>query len=905
MDHLRCVVERITYQNADNGYTVLKCAVKNAQDLVTVVGIMPDTHVGSVLALEGVWKVDAKYGRQFSVEKFEETLPATVYGIEKYLGSGLIKGVGPKFARRIVEKFGKDTLDVIEENPDALIEVEGIGRVRVERIRKSWEEQKEIKNIMLFLQGHEVSTSHATKIFKTYGSDSISVVQENPYRLADDIWGIGFKTADTIAEKMGIEKDRFIRLRSGILYTLNKLSENGHCYAVREQLIQAAVQLLEVEEAELEITLDEMLRTEEVIREEEAIYLPPFFFSETGCAKRLLKLLAAERRVQMDVDTVMETVMGRTGQGQHITYDEVQLEAIRAAVSSKIMVLTGGPGTGKTTTTMGIIAAYRAAGCRIILAAPTGRAAKRMSEATGMEAKTIHRLLEYKPPEGYQRKEENPLEGDVLILDECSMIDIMLMYNLLKAMPEQMTLIMVGDTDQLPSVGAGNVLKDIISSGRIPVVRLSRIFRQARGSRIIMNAHRINKGEQIDMRGGRDSDFFFASKETNEEVVELLVKYCTENLPRYYHVDALQDIQVLTPMQRGVCGAANLNQVLQEAMNPGSIFLRRGGTQYRLHDKVMQIRNDYDKEVFNGDIGVINHVDMEERELTVNFDGREVVYDVSELEELTLAYATTIHKSQGSEYPIVVMPFTMSHYVMLQRNLLYTGVTRAKKILVLIGEKKAVWYAVKNETTADRNTKLAERLREDSMESRIVARMVQTERAGRQSDNNAGRAEAAAGDVPAARSDRQEVSVAGSLNQNKVRMIRYKGGAQPSMVGEQPALYSGSLFQRLGQSEFRSSFSLKSNDRNYVREKGMDTVRKHAQDFIAKRLSPAAPANDGRQTPMRGHPVFVAQHATATCCRGCLAKWHGIAEGEALSESEQEYLADVIMEWIRRQMETT
>ena len=905
MDHLRCVVERITYQNADNGYTVLKCAVKNAQDLVTVVGIMPDTHVGSVLALEGVWKVDAKYGRQFSVEKFEETLPATVYGIEKYLGSGLIKGVGPKFARRIVEKFGKDTLDVIEENPDALIEVEGIGRVRVERIRKSWEEQKEIKNIMLFLQGHEVSTSHATKIFKTYGSDSISVVQENPYRLADDIWGIGFKTADTIAEKMGIEKDRFIRLRSGILYTLNKLSENGHCYAVREQLIKAAVQLLEVEEAELEITLDEMLRTEDVIREEEAIYLPPFFFSETGCAKRLLKLLAAERRVQMDVDTVMETVTGRAGQGQHITYDEVQLEAIRAAVSSKIMVLTGGPGTGKTTTTMGIIAAYRAAGCRIILAAPTGRAAKRMSEATGMEAKTIHRLLEYKPPEGYQRKEENPLEGDVLILDECSMIDIMLMYNLLKAMPEQMTLIMVGDTDQLPSVGAGNVLKDIISSGRIPVVRLCRIFRQARGSRIIMNAHRINKGEQIDMRGGRDSDFFFAAKETNEEVVELLVKYCTENLPRYYHVDALQDIQVLTPMQRGVCGAANLNQVLQEAMNPGSIFLRRGGTQYRLHDKVMQIRNDYDKEVFNGDIGVINHVDMEERELTVNFDGREVVYDVSELEELTLAYATTIHKSQGSEYPIVVMPFTMSHYVMLQRNLLYTGVTRAKKILVLIGEKKAVWYAVKNETTADRNTKLAERLREDSMESRIVARMVQTERAGRQSDNNAGRAEAAAGDVPAARSDRQEVPAAGSLNQNKVRMIRYKGGAQPSMVGEQPALYSGSLFQRLGQSEFRSSFSLKSNDRNYVREKGMDTVRKHAQDFIAKRLSPAAPANDGRQTPMRGHPVFVAQHATATCCRGCLAKWHGIAEGEALSESEQEYLADVIMEWIRRQMETT
>ncbi len=906
MDHLRCVVERITYQNADNGYTVLKCAVKSAQDLVTVVGIMPETHVGSVLALEGFWKVDAKYGRQFSVEKFEETLPATVYGIEKYLGSGLIKGVGPKFARRIVEKFGKDTLDVIEENPEALIEVEGIGRVRVERIKKSWEEQKEIKNIMLFLQGHEVSTSHATKIFKTYGSDSISVVQENPYRLADDIWGIGFKTADTIAEKMGIEKDRFIRLRSGILYTLNKLSENGHCYAVREQLIRTAGQLLEVEEAELEITLDEMLRTEDVIREEDAIYLPPFFFSETGCAKRLLKLLMAERRVQMDVDAVMERVMGRTERDQEadsaddadvaphrmqeaetqgqITYDEVQLEAIRVAVSSKVMVLTGGPGTGKTTTTMGIIAAYRAAGCKIILAAPTGRAAKRMSEATGMEAKTIHRLLEYKPPEGYQRKEENPLEGDVLILDECSMIDIMLMYNLLKALPAHMTLIMVGDTDQLPSVGAGNVLGDIISSERIPVVRLSRIFRQAQGSRIVMNAHRINKGEQIDMRGGRDSDFFFAAKETNGEVVELVVKYCTENLPRYYHVDALQDIQVLTPMQRGVCGAANLNQVLQEAMNPGSILLRRGGMQYRLHDKVMQIRNDYDKEVFNGDIGVINHVDMEERELTVNFDGREVVYDVSELEELTLAYATTIHKSQGSEYPIVVMPFTMSHYVMLQRNLLYTGVTRAKKILVLVGEKKAVWYAIKNETTADRNTRLAIRLQEDSMESRIAARPDRKE-------------------SQAPVQVQEEERTRSAETPEKIKMIQYKSGAQPSMVSEQPARYGGSLFQRLGQSEFRSSFSLKSNDRHYVREKGMDVVRRHAQDFIGKRLAPAAPANDGRQTPMRGHPVFVAQHATATCCRGCLAKWHGIAEGAALSETEQAYLVDVIMEWITRQME--
>ena len=706
MEHLRCVVERITYRNEENGYSVIKCKAKDYSDLVTVVGAMPDVHVGAVLLLEGFWKIDSKYGRQFSAQKWEEALPATVYGIEKYLGSGLVKGVGPKFAKRIVQKFGKDTLDVIEEQPELLIEVEGIGRVRVERIKKSWQDQKEIKNIMLFLQGHEVSTSHATKIFKTYGSESIAVVKENPYRLADDIWGIGFKTADVIAEKLGIGKDKFIRLRSGILYALSKLSENGHCYAVREQLIETAEKLLCVDGAELEITLDEMLRMEDVIRDEEAIYLPPFYFSEVGCAKRLRKLMKGCRRIVLDGEAVAGQIQAQPG----VIYDEIQLEAIRVAVSSKVMVLTGGAGTGKTTTTLGIICAYQRAGCQVILAAPTGRAAKRMSEAAGMEAKTIHRLLEYKPPEGYQRNEEKPLEGDVLILDECSMIDIMLMYNLLKAIPEHMALIMVGDTDQLPSVGAGNVLKDVMASGCIPVVRLSRIFRQAQGSRIILNAHRINKGEAIDMRGGKDSDFFFASEETNEGIVERLVKYCTENLPRYYHADPLRDIQVLTPMQRGTVGAANLNQVLQEAMNPQGPALRRGGVCYRIRDKVMQIRNDYDKEVFNGDIGTIRRVDLEDREITVDFDGREVAYDVTELDELALAYATTIHKAQGSEYPIVVMPFSMSHFVMLQRNLLYTGVTRAKKILVLIGEKKAVFYAVRNGRMAERNTRLAERI---------------------------------------------------------------------------------------------------------------------------------------------------------------------------------------------------
>ena len=733
MDHLRCVVERITYQTPETGYSVIRCRARGYSDLVTVVGLMPETHVGAVLSLEGAWKVDPKYGRQFTAEKFEETLPATVFGIEKYLGSGLIKGIGPKFAKKIVQQFGKDTLDIIEENPDSLIEVPGIGRLRVERIKESWAEKKEIKNIMLFLQSHDVSTAHATKIYKTYGNQSIEIVKENPYRLADDIWGIGFRTADIIAGKMGFGEERFARLRSGIMYALNQLADEGHCYGTREQVLTAAGELLKVDEALLVMTLDEMMRQRDIIVEkakvpvdetaddvshgpvdemaetqmEEAIYLQPFFFSEMGTAKRLDAVLHGMRSFRIQPEGLLERIGKKTG----MQYDDIQQQAILAAVRNKVLVLTGGPGTGKTTTTLGIIAAYREAGARIILAAPTGRAAKRLSETTGMEAKTIHRLLEVRPPNGYQRNEENPLEGDVLIVDECSMIDIVLMYNLLKAVPDDMTLILVGDVDQLPSVGAGNVLSDIIASGCIPVVKLERVFRQAQGSRIIMNAHRINKGQAIDIRGGRNADFFFAAQETPEEAADLIVKYVAENLPRYYHADPIRDIQVLTPMQRGLVGAVNLNQRLQDTLNRTRIFLRRGGTEYRIHDKVMQIRNDYNKEVYNGDIGFISSVDMDERELTVNFEGRDVTYDATELDELVLAYACTIHKSQGSEYPIVVMPFMMTHYIMLQRNLLYTGVTRAKKILVLVGEKKAVSTAINNNKAVGRNTRLKERIR--------------------------------------------------------------------------------------------------------------------------------------------------------------------------------------------------
>ncbi len=711
MDHLRCIVERITFLNPDTSFAVIKCKAKGYQDLITVTGVMPEPHVGSVLSLSGTWKVDPKYGKQFLLETYEETLPATVYGIEKYLGSGLIKGVGPKFASRIVKQFGAETLNVIEEDPDSLIVVPGIGKVRVERIKKSWQEQKEIKNIMLFLQGHNVSTSHATKIYKAYGNDSISVVTENPYRLADDIWGIGFVTADMIATKLGFEHDKFVRLRSGLLYALNQLANAGHCYASRDQLLKTGADLLKADESLLSMTLDEMVRAKDVItmplpNTSPAIYLPPFFYSELGTAKRLRDIYTANGKIAVGTIGLGERVQMATG----MHYDDIQLEAIEKAVTSKILILTGGPGTGKTTTTLGIITAFRDAGASIILAAPTGRAAKRLSETTGMEAKTIHRLLEVKPPDGFERNEENPLEGDVLIVDECSMIDIILMYNLLKAVPDTMTVIFVGDVDQLPSVGAGNVLKDIIASECFRVVRLTRIFRQAQSSRIIMNAHKINKGLMPDLSNGKTTDFFYIPAEDPDKAAAGIVQLVKDRLPNHYHV-ARRDIQVLTPMQRGVVGAANLNLLLQEAINPGDVGLRRGGYLFKTYDKVMQIRNNYEKEVFNGDIGVITSVNLEDRELTVSYDGREVTYDATELDEMTLAYATTIHKAQGSEYPIVVMPIIMTHYVMLQRNLIYTGVTRAKKVLVLIGARKAIGVAVRNDKAIERNTMLAEQIK--------------------------------------------------------------------------------------------------------------------------------------------------------------------------------------------------
>ena len=507
MEYLSGVVERITYSNEENGFSVIKIKSKGYAELVTVVGNLAAVNVGATIRLKGDWKYDSKYGRQFSAVDYRETVPATIAGIEKYLGSGMIKGIGPVYAKRIVARFREDTLKIIEEQPDRLIEVEGIGQRRIDMIKKAWQEQKEIKNVMLFLQSNGVSTAYAVKIYKTYGNQSIDVVKTNPYKLADDIWGIGFKTADKIARQMGYDSNSYERCRSGLVYVLNELSNEGHCYALREQLLEEAAAILELDRSLIESTINRMIEEKTVIPDEgDALYLPAFYYSEIGAAGRIRQILAEESRYKsVDIDKILENIQKEN----NIQYDHIQIEAVKTAVRSKFMILTGGPGTGKTTTTLAVIKVFQKLNAKVLLAAPTGRAAKRMTEATGLEAKTIHRLLEYKPPEGYKKNEESPLECDVLIIDETSMVDIILFYNLLKAVSNDTVLILVGDVDQLPSVGAGNILKDIIESEAVNVVRLTRIFRQAQGSAIITNAHRINRGEPPNLKGGKNSDFFF------------------------------------------------------------------------------------------------------------------------------------------------------------------------------------------------------------------------------------------------------------------------------------------------------------------------------------------------------------------------------------------------------------
>ena len=708
-DNLFGIVERITFVNEENGYTVAKLKCKGESDLVTAVGHFSSVKAGAVLSAQGVWRMDTKYGRQFMVEAYEEQLPATAAGIEKYLGSGLIKGIGPVNARRIVKVFKGETLRVIEEETHRLLEVPGIGQKRIEWIQKAWLEQKEIKNIMIFLQSHGVSTAYGVKIYKCYGQDSIAVVQENPYRLADDIWGIGFRTADKIAQNLGFDQQAYARLRAGLLYAMHETANEGHCFSPPAALLKAAAALLETEEPLLIAAMDTMLQGGDLILDgEDAVYLPAFFHSECGTARRLAEIVRTDMPLRPQTGAaLLKCIRDQKG----VLYEQKQWEAIESASASKVMVLTGGPGTGKTFTTLGILRYYQGLGAEILLAAPTGRAAKRMSEVTGMEAKTIHRLLEYKPRDGYTRNADHPLRCDVLILDETSMIDLILMYNLLKAVPNQTVVVFVGDVDQLPSVGAGNVLRDIIEAGCIPVVHLTHIFRQAQQSLIVTNAHRVNRGVFPLLGGSKGRDFFFAEADDPDLAADMIVDMVTRRLPAHYGVDRIRDIQVLCPMLRGSAGAHRLNQRLQERLCGQGASLSYGSAVYRQGDKVMQIKNNYDKGVFNGDIGTVDGISDEDRTLSVTFEATPVLYDVTELDELTLAYACTVHKSQGSEYPVVVAPILTQHFMMLQRNLLYTCITRAKKVFVLVGSKKAVAMAVRNNRIAARSSRLAERIR--------------------------------------------------------------------------------------------------------------------------------------------------------------------------------------------------
>ena len=690
MDKIQCVIDSITFRDEKNGYTVVR--VSSSNDSFIAVGVMSAVRVGSVFNLYGSWKVHPRFGYEFAFQECEETLPITIEGIKNYLASTLIKGIGPSYAEKIVDRFGEATLDILDNEIDRLSEIRGIGPKKLDKIKKCWAEQQEIRNIMLFLKSYNVSTTLATKIFKQYGSLSIQTVTENPYRLADELYGVGFKTADDIASKLGFEHERYERLRSGILYSMNKFSEAGHCYTVITDLVKVAVELLEVQGTLITDAIDTMLENKDLIREDDAIYLPMYYYSEVGVARRLHEIMNASGWSYFDYDDIDTNY-----------YDDTQVEAIEAALNEKILVITGGPGTGKSTTTLGIVRAYREAGAKVLLAAPTGRAAKRLSEVTRMSAKTIHRLLEMRPPDGFQRDEHNQLNGDVLIVDECSMVDLLLTYSLLKAVPDHMTVILVGDVDQLPSVGAGKVLADIIESGTVPVIRLEKIFRQAQRSSIVTSAHKINNGEMPYLTD-HDSDFLFIE---SENPAEKIVEICREILPDQGIKPV--DIQVLTPMRRGDTGANALNLLLQEALNPNGA--RIAGINFRLGDRVMQVRNNYEKSVFNGDIGIVNWVDS--GEVMVQFDDKMIVYDTSELDELVLAYATTIHKAQGSEFPYVIMPIVKAHFIMLQRNLLYTGVTRAKKGLIMVGERKAVYIAVMNNKIVERNTRLVERLRRD------------------------------------------------------------------------------------------------------------------------------------------------------------------------------------------------
>ena len=713
-------IENITFTNEDTGFTIARVKVSDRREPVTVIGTMMAPMVGEILEMRGEWSLHPKFGEQFKVLEYKTRVPATAYGIRKYLGSGMIKGLGPVMAGRIVDKFGLEALDIIEKDIGRLNEVEGIGKKRIAMIGEAWEGQREIREVMLFLQSHGVSSGYAAKIFKQYGNQAIAVVKQNPYRLAGDIFGIGFVTADRIAAKLGISQDAQIRVEAGILYVLGKMADEGHVCFPYEPLVAKSREILGVGPDAVVPALAVLVENQKIVIEDadgfsasdKAVFLAKLYLCEIGVACKLGALIEAPRSIR-DIDSARAVAWVQ--QQLSITLAAEQIRAVHWAVENKAMVLTGGPGTGKTTIITAVLKIFDRLGSRVMLAAPTGRAAKRMSEATGCEARTIHRLLEYSFQKGgFQRNEENPLDCDALIIDEASMLDILLMYHLLQAVPASAVFIMVGDVNQLPSVGAGNVLKDVIASGSVPVATLDKIFRQARSSRIIVNAHKINAGTipslSAEYSTDPQNDFYFIEQEDPEKVLDIILELCRNRIPRRFNYDPFEDIQVLTPMHKGVVGAGNLNCRLQAALNPGEAGIVRGEREYRIKDKVMQIRNNYDKEVFNGDIGRISRIEAQDREVTITFDGRDVVYDFSDLDEIVPAYAISVHKSQGSEYPVVIIPIVSQHYILLQRNLIYTAVTRGKSLVVVVGSKKALAMGIANNRTQQRYTRLRDRL---------------------------------------------------------------------------------------------------------------------------------------------------------------------------------------------------
>ena len=710
---LQGTVTKITYQDPEGRYTVARLEIKDSQE-VTVVGEIYPVGEGEEIKVNGFWKVHPRYGLQFQVERWEKVEPATVEGIERYLGSGLIKGIGPTYAGRLVSAFGLDTLRVLSEEPRRVLEVEGIGAIRAQRILKAWEEQRGMREVMIFLQGHGVSSSLALKIYRVFGPETVARVKENPYCLAREVRGIGFVLADRIAKGMGISGDFPLRVQAGLLHLLGKFSEAGHCFVPLTLLTSNACSVLGVEEETIQ-------RDVEALATEGEIFLEKADGEETRVYPR--ELYEAENRVASAFRSLISTSSSLSLPNRLQALDEAQAQmellleaeqrdAVLQALQQKVLVITGGPGTGKTTLLHSLLGLLRRSDISFALAAPTGRAAKRMGEMAGEEAKTIHRLLEYNPREGrFQRGEKNPLEAEVIIIDEASMVDLPLMDQLLRAVAPRSHLILIGDVDQLPSVGPGSVLRNLIDSGVVPVVVLRRIFRQAGESLIVLNAHRILQGKPLllDAEKGK-RDFVFIARESEEEILDVIKDLVKERIPRSHQVNSSREIQVLSPMHRGLLGTVHLNWELQVLLNPAGKSIERGSFKFCLGDRVMQLRNNYDKGIFNGDLGRIVKLDLEEGKLEVDFDGKVISYEFEELDELSLAYATSIHKSQGSEYPAVIIPLHTSHYLMLHRSILYTAVTRGKELVILVGSKKAVAMAIKNVRVERRFTALREKL---------------------------------------------------------------------------------------------------------------------------------------------------------------------------------------------------